>query len=57
LEKFAQTSMLSLIDKNDDLKKYYGIYYIIYKNPEKFKFVIETNYYFNSWLNISKINL
>jgi len=37
LEKFAQTSMLSLIDKNEDLKKYYGIYY---KNPEKFKFVI-----------------
>lgn len=37
LEKFAQTSMLSLIDKNEDLKKYYGIYY---KNPEEFKFVI-----------------
>jgi len=29
--------MLSLIDKNEDLKKYYRIYY---KNPEKFKFVI-----------------
>lgn len=38
LEEFAQTSMFTLIeDKNEDLKKYYGIYH---KNPEKFKFVI-----------------
>jgi len=29
--------MLSLTDKNKNLKKYYGIYY---KNPEKFKFII-----------------